>query len=73
MGVGKLLVAISVTLGQGHQATEAGQILPHSQDKVRTAHPLLQNLYGISPLVMPSTWLNFGGILSETFFNKFLA
>ena len=40
MGVGKKLVPISVTLGQGHQATEVGQISTCTHDKVRTAHPI---------------------------------
>ena len=34
-----ILVLILVTLGQGHQAIEAGQILPCPHDKVRTSHP----------------------------------
>ena len=57
------LVPISVTLGQGHQAAEAGQILHCPHDKVRTATK--RGRY--TPLVMLSTWSNFGGILSETF------
>ena len=35
-----ILAPISVTLGQGHQATEAEQILFCPHDKVRTAHPI---------------------------------
>ena len=34
MGVKIFLLPISVTLGQGHQATEAGQILLYPQDKM---------------------------------------
>ena len=64
----KFLVPISVTLGQGHQATEAGQILPCPHGKVRIAHPIATNLKRCIPLVMLSTWLTFGGILSEPFF-----
>ena len=62
------LVPISVTLGQGHQATEAGQILPCPHGKVRIAHPIATNLKRYIPLVILSTWLSFGGILSEPFF-----
>ena len=69
--MGNFFLPISVTLGQGHQATEVGQILlcPHS--KVRTGHLFATRLGRYIPLVMLSTWLNFGGILSETFFNEF--
>ena len=37
MGVGNFLSPISLTLGKGHLATEAGRNLPCPQDKVRTA------------------------------------
>ena len=59
-----MLVPTSVTLGSGHQATEAGQILPCPHDKVRTASPIATKL---GRYVMLSNWLNFGGILSEAF------
>ena len=36
----KFLAPTLVTLGQGHQATEAGQNLTFSHNKVRTAHPI---------------------------------
>ena len=36
----KILAPISVTLGQGYKATEAGHNLPCPHDKVRTAHPI---------------------------------
>ena len=62
------LVPISVTLGQGHQATEAGQILPCPRDKVRTAHSIATKPNEYISLFMLATWLNFEGILSETFF-----
>ena len=71
MGVGNVLVPISVTLGQGHQAPEAGQILPCPQDKVRTAHPNATKLGRYITLVMFSTWLHFGEILSEIFTRNF--
>ena len=64
----KFLVSISVTLGQGHQATEAGQIWLCSHDKVRTAHPIARQVGRYTFLVMLPTWLNFGGILSKTLF-----
>ena len=38
---------------------------------MRTNHPIAIKLINYIPLVMLSTWLNFGGIMSETFFNKF--
>ena len=62
------LVPISVTLGQGHQATEAGQILPCPHDKVRTTHPIFTKLGRDITPVMLSSLSNFGGILSETVF-----
>ena len=81
MSVGKFLVPISVTLGQGHQALEAGQILPCPQDSHQAtevgqilpcphdifAHPIATKLKRY-PLVMLSSWLNFGEILCEFFF-----
>ena len=67
MGVKIFFLPISVTLGQGYQATEAGQILLCPQDKMRTAHPIATKRGRYIPLVMLSIWLNFGGILSETF------
>ena len=65
----KFLAPISVTLSQGHQATKAGQNLTCPLDKVRTACPIATKLGSYIPLVMLSTWINFGGILSETFFS----
>ena len=50
-----ILVPISVTLGQGHQATEAKQILPCLHDKVRTAHLIAAKLSLYIPLVTLST------------------
>ena len=38
------LITISVTLGQGHQATKAGQILSCPHNKVRTAHSIATTL-----------------------------
>ena len=71
MGVGNVLVPIPVTLGQGDQAPEAEQILLCPQDKVRTAHPKTTKLGRYISLVMFSTWLHFGEILSEIFLKKF--
>ena len=51
-------VPISVTLGQGHQPTEAGQILPCPHGKVRATHPIATKLGRYITLVMLSTWLN---------------
>ena len=45
-----ILLPISVTLGQGHQATEAGQILPCPHDKVTTAHPITTKLGKYTPV-----------------------
>ena len=56
-----ILVSISVTLGQGHQATEAKQILPCLHDKVRTAHLIAAKLSLYIPLVMLSTIWGMGG------------
>ena len=67
----KFLVPISVTLGQGHHATVAGQILPCPHDKVRTARPIAKRHDTYIPPAIISTWLNVGGILSETFFYDF--
>ena len=41
------------------------------QNKVRTCQPITTKLISYIPLVMLSTWLDFGGILLETFFAKF--
>ena len=67
----KIFVPISVTLGQSHQATEVGHILPCPHDKVRTAHPIATKFGTYISLVMVSTWLNCRGILFETFFDDF--
>ena len=48
-----------MTLGEGH-----GWIA-YLHDKVRTIHPITTNLGSNIPLAMP--WLNFVGILLETF------
>ena len=40
----QLLAPISVTLGQGHYATEVGPNLPCYHDKVRTANPVATKL-----------------------------
>ena len=69
MGVGNFLAPISVTLGQGHQAAEVGRNLPCPHDKVRTTNPIATKLGRHIPLIMLSTWLNFGEILP--FFNFF--
>ena len=61
------MVPILVTVGQGHQATEAGQIITCPDDKVRTAHPIVTKLGRYFPFAMLPTWLHFGGILSKTF------
>ena len=61
----------SVTLGQGHQATEAGQNLNCPHDKVRTVHLIATKLGRYIPLVMHSNWFHFGGILSGTFLTFF--
>ena len=71
MGVGKMLVPISVTLDQGHQTIEAVQILPCHNDKMRTAHAIATKLGRYIPLDMLSTRLNFGGILYENFLTIF--
>ena len=60
-----------MTLGQGNQATEAGQILTCPDDNVRTAHPIATKLGRYIPLIMLSTGFNFGRILPETFFKSF--
>ena len=64
------LVPISVTLSQGHQTTEVGQILTGTHDKVRASHPIATKLLRYTPLVKISTWLNSGGIISVTFSNN---
>ena len=71
MGVGKFLAPISVTLGQGHKATEAGRYLLCPHDKVRTSYPIATKLGRYIPLIMFSTSLNFGKILPD-FFSDFL-
>ena len=62
------LAPISVTLGQGHQATEAGEILPCPHDRVKTADLIATKLDSYIPLIMLSTWLNFGRIQLKFFF-----
>ena len=64
------LVPISVTLSQGHQTTEVGQILTGTHDKVRANHPIATKLLRYTPLVKISTWLNCGGIISVIFFDN---
>ena len=56
-------------LGLGHTATKALKILPCPHDKVRTTDPINISikLGCYIPLVMLLNWLNFGGILLETF------
>ena len=71
MGVGKILTPISISLGQGHQATEAGQDLSCPHDRARNAHPITTKHGRYYSLVMRSTWLSFGGILSERFLANF--
>ena len=71
MGVGNFFAPISVTLGQGHWATEAGRNLPCPHDKVRTAHPIATKLSRYIPLIMLSIWLNFLEILPIIFFGEF--
>ena len=65
------LAPISVTLGQGHWATGAERNLPCPRGKVRTAHPIAAKLGRYVPLIMLSTWLNFGEILPNFFSNFF--
>ena len=65
------LAPISVTLGQGHYATEAGCNLPCPNDKVKTAHLIATKVGRYIPLIMFSTRLNFGEILPELFFAIF--
>ena len=48
-----ILAPISVTLGQGHSATEAGRNLSCPHDKVRTAHPIATKLGRYIRLIMP--------------------
>ena len=57
-----------VTLTQGHGCDIDKQKFACLQDKVRTPHPIITNLCSYIPLVMVITWLDSGGILSETFF-----
>ena len=45
----KFVAPISVTLGQGHLATEAGQNLSCPHDKVRTVHPIATKLSRYPP------------------------
>ena len=40
MGVETFLAPVSVTLGQGPEATEADRNLPCPHDKIRTANPI---------------------------------
>ena len=70
MGVGKIFDTHLDDLGSRSLSYQAGQNLPCPLNKVRTTQPVTTKL-GISPfpLLMLSTWLNFGGILSETFFS----
>ena len=65
MGVGTFFAPISVTLGQGHQATEAGRNLPCPHDKVRTAHPIATKRGRYIPIAIVSTWLNFGDLFRK--------
>ena len=67
----KFLLPISVTLAQGHQATEVGQISLWPHDKVRTTHPIAKKIGRYISLVMLSTSLNFAVILSENFCSEF--
>ena len=48
----KFLAPISVTLGQGHLATEAGRNLPCPHDKVRIAYPIASKPGRNFPLIM---------------------
>ena len=65
------LALISVTLGQGHWATEAGRNLSCPHDTMRTAHPIATKLDRYIPLIILSTWLNFGVILRKMLFRRF--
>ena len=56
---------------QGHSCGIDEQDFPCQQDKVRTTQPISTKLGSYNPLVMHITWLDFGGILLETFFAKF--
>ena len=57
-----------VTLTQGHGCDIDKQKLACLQDKVRTTQPITTKLGSYISLVMVITWLDFGGILFETFF-----
>ena len=59
---------LPVTLNQGHGCGIDKQKFACLQDKVRTTQPIIINLDSYIPLVMLITWLDFGGILFETFF-----
>ena len=52
--------------------SEAERNLPCTRGKVRTAHPIATKLGRYIPLIMVSTWLNFGEILQKKFFCEFL-
>ena len=64
MGVGKNNGA---HLGEG---TGAGQNLTYPYYNIRNAHSIPTKLDRYISLVMLPSWLDFWGILSETFFNK---
>ena len=60
-----------VTLTQGHGCDIDKHKFACLQDKVRTTHPITTKLGSNIPLVMLITWVDFEGILLETFFTKF--
>ena len=57
-----------VTLTQGHGCDIDKQKLACLLDKVRTTQPITTKLGSYISLIMVITWLDFGGILFETFF-----
>ena len=66
MNVGKFFGTHLGHLGSRSPSYRSVTDLRFPHDKVITVH-FLQNLDWYMPLVMFSVWLNFGGILSETF------
>ena len=62
------LAPISVTLGQGDEATKAEHNLHFPNDKVRTAYAITTKLSWYFPLITLFTWLNFGEILQNKMF-----
>ena len=59
---GNYLVAMLMTLGLGHTATESVKILHCPHNIVRTAHPIITKLGDHIPLVMLLAWLNLDSV-----------